>query len=97
VVNAARKLVVVDAPLLFETGLDRDMDVVITVRAGSGKRAVRLCKRSGFSRAEIAKRMERQLPLREKAARADYVIDNSGDMIKTKMKVMELRRKLWRS
>jgi dephospho-CoA kinase len=97
VANAAGKLVVVDAPLLFETGLDKDMDIVITVRAGFDKRAARLCKRSGFSCAEIARRMEHQMPLREKAARADYVIDNSGDMIKTKKKVMELRRNLWRS
>jgi dephospho-CoA kinase len=90
-------LVVVDAPLLFETGLDKDVDAVVSVVADAKHRDARVYKRSQFSREQLRRRIKSQLPVRQKMLRADYVIDNNGDLMKTRRQVRELRRILWRS
>lgn len=72
------RVVVHDVPLLFETGLERDVDLVVVVSAPLAARVSRLAERSGLTEAEVLVRDAAQLPLAEKMARADYVVDNSG-------------------
>lgn len=85
-------VIVHDVPLLFEVGLERGVDAVVVVSAPLEERARRLAERSGLSREEVMARDAAQLPLAEKAARADYVIDNSG----TPRELEEQVARLWR-
>ncbi len=71
--------VVLDAPLLFEAGLDRECDAVIFVDADRAQRLARVGASRGWNEQELARREKSQLPLEDKSRRADYLVDNSGD------------------
>lgn len=83
-------VIIVDAPLLFETGLDKAMDAVIAVIIERSEQLRRL-KEKGLSEKESMLRIRRQMPLREKARRADFRIDNSGTRKETRAQA----RALW--
>lgn len=70
---------VIDAPLLFEAGLDAECDAVIFVDADRSIRLARVAAARGWDEAELGKREQSQLPLDEKRRRADYVVHNNGD------------------
>lgn len=72
----------VDAPLLFETGLDTLCDTVVFVDAPPAVRATRAAAR-GWSTDELARREQHQLPLAEKRARAAHALDNGGAIAAT--------------
>ncbi|MDD5629274.1 MAG: dephospho-CoA kinase, partial [Elusimicrobia bacterium] len=82
-----RGLLVVDAPLLFEAGLEKEFDLTAVVTASRARRIRRLRRRDDLPLRELRRRMAAQLPLAEKARRADVVIGNDGTR-------GELRRKL---
>jgi dephospho-CoA kinase len=71
-------LVFYDAPLLYEVGLDAVLDAVVVVWAPSALQRQRLIDRDGLSPAEADARLAAQLPVDEKAARADLVVENTG-------------------
>jgi dephospho-CoA kinase len=71
---------VIDAPLLFEAGLDAECDAVIFVDSERVTRLARVADGRGWDPAELGKREDSQLPLDEKRARSDYVISNNGDL-----------------
>jgi dephospho-CoA kinase len=71
-------VVVVDSPLLIETGAHVDFPVVIVVTASEAARLARLATR-GMSEADVRTRLAAQMPLGDKAAHADVVLDNDGD------------------
>ncbi len=71
-------VVVVDSPLLYETGADEGFPVVIVVTASDATRISRLAAR-GMQESDVHARMAAQLPLQDKAALADVVLDNDGD------------------
>ena len=73
-------LIVHDIPLLFEVGLEDAFDAVVVVVAPLEQRIARVAARSGLSPDEVRARDAAQLPLELKAARADHVIDNGGDV-----------------
>ena len=70
-------LVFLDAPLLFETGLDQKVDSVWVVDVPDDIRMERIQKRNGWTEEEIRNRMKNQMARQEKLARADRVLDNS--------------------
>jgi len=69
--------VVIDAPLLFEAGLDALCDAIVFVEADRGTRARRLRDSRGWPEGEVERRESFQDSLIEKRRRADYIIDNS--------------------
>jgi len=71
---------VVDAPLLFESGIDREMDEVWVVSCGEDEQMRRLRQRDGFSQEEATARIDAQLPDFERRSRASRVIDTSGSL-----------------
>jgi dephospho-CoA kinase len=71
---------VIDAPLLFEAGLDAECDAVIFVDADRGTRLARVAEGRGWDEQELGKREDSQLPLDEKRTRSDYVVSNNGDL-----------------
>ncbi len=74
------RALVIDAPLLFEAGLDAECDAVIFVEADRGRRIERLAAARGWSEQELGLREDSQLPLDEKRARSDHVVVNDGDL-----------------
>jgi dephospho-CoA kinase len=80
-------IVLVEVPLLYETGFQRETDRVIVVTADRETQLARLKERDGLDEAEAMRRIAAQMPLSEKAARADYVIDNSGSLAETEKQV----------
>ncbi|MDR2771878.1 MAG: dephospho-CoA kinase [Elusimicrobiota bacterium] len=72
-------IVVIDAPLLFETGLDKICDKIVVVVVDKDVWIKRIVKAGKFSVEEIKKRAASQLSDGLKAKKADYIIDNSGD------------------
>lgn len=67
-----------DAPLLYEVGLDAALDAVVVVWAPRAVQRERLRRRDGLSEAAADARLAAQLPVDEKAARADLVVENAG-------------------
>jgi dephospho-CoA kinase len=82
---------VLDVPLLFESGCDKLCDQVWVVTADAHDRRRRLARREGTEAGEVLSRERWQMSLDEKLARADAVIDNSGDIETTRSQV----RWLW--
>jgi dephospho-CoA kinase len=68
---------VVETPLLFEAGLERIYDATIAVVADEDVRRERAAARGHHA---VDERAARQLPQEEKAARATYVVANSGSV-----------------
>ncbi|HII15369.1 MAG TPA: dephospho-CoA kinase [Nanoarchaeota archaeon] len=71
------ELLVVEAALLFESGMDQKMDKTIIVCAGRDAQLKRLLKR-GLCRPDALRRIESQLSQKKKAGKADYVISNNS-------------------
>jgi dephospho-CoA kinase len=67
-----------DVPLLYEVGLEGAVDAVAVVWAPREAQRERLIKRDGLTPAEAEARLAAQLAIDEKAARADFVIENVG-------------------
>jgi dephospho-CoA kinase len=72
-----RAVVIYDVPLLFEAGIDTRVDRTIVVTADRETQITRLRKRNGFTRTEALRRINSQMPLAKKVARADYVLDGT--------------------
>jgi dephospho-CoA kinase len=70
------KLAVLEIPLLFETDAQSRVDVTVVVSAPAEVQRARVLARPGMSEAKLAGLLKRQLPDREKRARADYVVDS---------------------
>lgn len=85
------KVVVYDVPLLYENNLDRMLPEVVVVTAPPEVQRSRLASRDGLSPEEVEARIAAQMPLAEKAKRAQHVIDNGGPIEATLAQV----RALW--
>ncbi|MDD5045128.1 MAG: dephospho-CoA kinase [Candidatus Omnitrophica bacterium] len=88
------KLVVLDAPLLIETGLDSITDKLIVVSLDKAEQLKRLKRKTGLSSKDIKRRISSQLPLGTKIKKADFVIDNNGTKKNTYQQVKAVCKKL---
>ena len=70
--------VVLDVPLLFECGMERDVDVSVLVAASERIRVTRICARDGAREADALARIRAQMPQTDKERLADYVLYNDG-------------------
>jgi len=85
------KVVLIDIPLLYEAGRADEYDFVILVHVPVDLQRKRLSDRNTeLSEIEIERRLSAQLPIDTKAERADFVIDNSGTIEKTRAQVEEI-------
>ncbi|HLD88439.1 MAG TPA: dephospho-CoA kinase [Candidatus Omnitrophota bacterium] len=81
-----KPLIVLDVPLLFESGWEKIVDITIVVKTSRGQQFQRL-KGGRLSGADITRRLRLQMPLSEKVRRADIVIDNRGTIGETRQQV----------
>jgi len=86
---ADRPLVVLDVPLLYETGMDRMCTQVAVVRITENQRFARL-RRRGFNEQAIIARLGMQMAQARKVKLADHVIDNSGSLDETRNQLQRL-------
>lgn len=91
--DTAAPALVIDAPLLFEAGLDAECHVVLFVDAPREQRLARVRTNRGWDEAELARRESAQLPLDAKRQRADHVVINDADT----GALREAVRRLWPS
>lgn len=87
-------VVVVDAPLLLETGMATIVDQVWVVAVPENIQIERLMKRDAISEEEARLRMASQMSLADKLKRADRVIDNSGSIDHTMQQVDTLWKEI---
>ena len=87
--EAEEKVVMLDVPLLFETGLDQRCDQTLEVTAPENIILQRL-REKGFSESEIRARLDAQKPQEEKVLLANFVIDNQGSLEETHRQVREV-------
>ncbi len=79
--------VVIDAPLLFESGLDAECDTILFVDAPEPLRASRVKEDRNWTESELQRREKMQEPLDIKRAKADHIVENNSS-------VRELRREV---
>ncbi|WP_243291230.1 dephospho-CoA kinase [Bacillus sp. FJAT-47783] len=89
-VEKGEPLIVLDIPLLFESKLTHFVEKILVVYVDEQTQLDRLMKRNGFTKEEALARINAQMPLKEKAEKADEVIDNNGSLDETKQQLMKI-------
>jgi len=93
-----RAVAIVEAALILEAGAGERFDCLIVVTCSAEQRVARFAARQKIdldtARKEVIRRMAAQMPDEEKVKAADYVIDNSGSLDKTREQVRQVWQKL---
>ena len=89
-----RGIVVIDAALMLDWGLERECDAVVAVSAPEAERVERLMRARGWSRAETERRLAIQRPAQAFAEAADLVLDNRGRLEELERAALECVRRL---
>ena len=84
------RVALIDAALLVESGIHRDLDALIVVACDSETQIARAVARGLLTEPEARARVAAQAPLAAKLAAANYVIDNNGSLDGTKRQVREV-------
>jgi dephospho-CoA kinase len=83
-------VVVFSAPLLVETGMHTAFEVLVVVSATVATQIERLMRQRGMSEPSIRARIDAQAPLEDKAAAADFLVDNEGSLDELESQVEQL-------
>lgn len=84
------RVVVFSAPLLVETGMHTAFEVLVLVSTSVETQIERLLRGRGMSEEQVRARIDAQAPLDEKAAIADVIVDNEGDLEELELQVDRL-------
>ncbi|MCG8562331.1 MAG: dephospho-CoA kinase [Hyphomicrobiales bacterium] len=85
--DAGARLVVLEIPLLFETGGDANVDATVVVTAPPEVQRARILERPGMTPEKLEGLLAEQMPDAEKRQRADFVVDTSGTIEETGAKL----------
>ena len=85
---------IVDAPVLFESGFDKECDEIICVVADKETRIARIMSRDGITRDAAEKRIASQMPDEILISKCDYVIYNNSDIESLREQILALKNKL---
>ncbi len=84
------KLVLLDIPLLFETGAEKRVDKVLVVTAPKEVQRERVLAREGMTEDKLEAILARQVPDAEKRNRADFIIDTSQGLVAAREHVQQI-------
>ncbi|MDZ5252938.1 dephospho-CoA kinase [Clostridium sp. LIBA-8841] len=84
------KLVVIDGATLIENNMHKDMDMVVLVWVDKNSQIERIGFRDKLSKGEAINRINSQLSLEKKKEYSNLIIDNSGNLMKTKEQIDDL-------
>ncbi len=90
-------MIILDVPLIFETGGEKNMDAVIVVTAPAEVQRERVLAREGMTPERLDGILSHQMPDAEKRARADYVIDTGQGLEHARSQVLEIIEDLRRA
>lgn len=88
--SAGHRVAVLEVPLLYEVGADRDVDRTIVVSAPAEVQRERVLARVGMNAEKFEQILARQMSDADKRARADFVIDTGGDLDSTRRQVADV-------
>ncbi len=88
--QAGKRTVIVEAALIYEAGLDQQLDAVVVVDAGEEQRVTRVVGRDGVGRESVLARMNAQQDPAISVKKADYVIRNDGTVNDLEQRVVFL-------
>jgi dephospho-CoA kinase len=88
------KIVLLDIPLLYETGGEQRVDAVVVVTAPADMQRKRVLTRPGMTPEKLDALLAKQLPDSEKRARADFVVDSGGGLEKAREQVRNILAKV---
>jgi dephospho-CoA kinase len=86
-VSQGYRMVIIEAALIYEVGLDKKLDIVVVVDADERSRIERTCARMGISEKEVRVRIDAQLDVKRKMEKAEYIIQNNGTLVELETKV----------
>ena len=84
--------IIIDAPLLIETGLKDCVDMVIVIKSSKKNSIKRLNKK--YPKEMIKRILNAQMPLKDKLKHADFVVDNEGDLRHLEIEVKDIIKKV---
>jgi len=84
------RIVVFSAPLLVESGMHTAFEILVVVSATVATQIERLMRQRGMSEQAIRARIDAQAPLEDKAAVADFLVDNEGTLAELESQVERL-------
>jgi len=84
------RIVVFSAPLLVESGMHTAFEILVVVSATVATQIQRLMRQRGMSEPSIRARIDAQAPLEDKAAVADFLVDNEGTLAELESQVERL-------
>ena len=84
------RIVVFSAPLLVESGMHTAFEILVVVSATVATQIERLMRQRGMSEPSIRARIDAQAPLEDKAAVADFLVDNEGTLAELESQVERL-------
>ncbi|MBR6793949.1 MAG: dephospho-CoA kinase [Clostridia bacterium] len=87
--------IILDAPLLFESGLDRKCDKVLSVITDREEALHRIMERDGLSRTDAEKRLSSQPPAEFYIKKSDYVLENNQGLHTLSKQALELLQELY--
>ncbi|MBN9267135.1 MAG: dephospho-CoA kinase, partial [Hyphomicrobium sp.] len=85
---------VLEVPLLFETGGDQRVDVTVVVSAPPDIQRLRVLERAGMTPEKLEQILSRQMPDEEKRQRADFVVDTSRSIPETEAQIDRIMAQL---
>jgi dephospho-CoA kinase len=88
--QAGAPVVLMDVPLLFETGGEKRMDAVIVVSAPAELQRARVLARENMTADKLDAILARQMPDAEKRRRADFVVDTSQGLEPVRARVKDI-------
>ena len=84
--------IIIDAPLLFESGFDKECDLTMAIIADTETKIARIMNRDGITRDHAISRLTSQISDAELTRRCDYVIENNSDIDAIRKQVSELKK-----
>jgi len=87
-------IVLLDIPLLYETGGEKRVDAVVVVTAPADIQRQRVLERPGMTPAKLDSLLTKQMPDAEKRSRADFIVDSGGGLDSARQQVRDILRKI---